>query len=198
MPLYRTTFQSSWVRIWRGEGRRGRAKGALDARPGPAGGIRMDTPPPLPLWPQPHRAVLAGTLVDARGRPAQPAHLEHGDDGPQQGVKVLPVGDRVSRVCAEAEFAAKDVHPKDAGGEGRRWLKGLTRQLAARPPLLFSQQPRTMGMARVGPILQKGTLRLRGCQDSRPEKLIQPHSPGCCPPRRQASPVGSPGWAGLT
>ena len=44
------------------------------------------------------------------------AHLEHRDDGPQQGVKVLPVGDRVSRVRAQAEFAAKDVHPEDAGG----------------------------------------------------------------------------------
>ena len=44
------------------------------------------------------------------------AHLEHRDDGPQQGVEVLPVRDRVSCVRAQAEFAAKDVHPKDAGG----------------------------------------------------------------------------------
>lgn len=73
--------------------------------------------PPAPLlW-----ILQGGPLKShASGRPQThaAAHLEHCDDGPQQGVKVLPVRDRVSRVRAEAEFAAKDVHPKDAGKDG--------------------------------------------------------------------------------
>lgn len=43
-------------------------------------------------------------------------YLEHGDDGPQQGIKVLPVGDRVSGVCCQAELAPEEVHAQDAKG----------------------------------------------------------------------------------
>ena len=66
------------------------------------------------------------------------AHLEHRDDGPQQGVKVLPVGDRVSCVRAEAEFAAKDVHPEDA--EGRMEVAQGTHTHTLCPPILFHSQ----------------------------------------------------------
>lgn len=42
------------------------------------------------------------------------AHLENGDNGPQQGVKILPVRNCISCVCPEAELATKDVHSQDA------------------------------------------------------------------------------------
>lgn len=46
------------------------------------------------------RAVtLLGTTIYTRERLPPGLYLEHGDNGPQQGVKVLPVGDRVSSVC---------------------------------------------------------------------------------------------------
>lgn len=81
-------------------------------------------------------------------------HLEHSDNGPQQGVEVLPVGDRVPCVRTEAEFAAKDVHPENAG-EGWRWLEGLARtKLLPVHPASFPEQPRKMGGGRAGPILQ--------------------------------------------
>lgn len=42
------------------------------------------------------------------------AHLEDGDDGPEQGVEILPVRNCISCVCPEAELATKDVHTQDA------------------------------------------------------------------------------------
>lgn len=57
------------------------------------------------LQPQPWRAKLA--------------HLEDGDDGPQQGVEILPVRNCISCVRPEAELATKDVHSQDAIGTGR-------------------------------------------------------------------------------
>lgn len=44
------------------------------------------------------------------------AHLEDSDNGPQQGVKILPVRNCISCVCPEAELATKDVHSQDAVG----------------------------------------------------------------------------------
>lgn len=67
------------------------------------------------------------------------AHLEHRDNGPEQGVEVLPVRDGVSRVRAEAELAAKDVHSKDAGGETEE-AQGTHTHSALCPPTLFHSQ----------------------------------------------------------
>lgn len=61
--------------------------------------------------------ALQGPPVHSRGRPAQ-LYLEHGDNGPQQGIKVLPVGDCVSGICFQTEFAAEEMHAKDAEGGG--------------------------------------------------------------------------------
>lgn len=41
-------------------------------------------------------------------------YLENSHNGPEQGVKVLPVRDRVPRLSLDAELAAKDVHPENA------------------------------------------------------------------------------------
>lgn len=40
-------------------------------------------------------------------------YLENGDNGPEQGVEVLPVGQRVA-VSLGGELAAEEVHPQDA------------------------------------------------------------------------------------
>lgn len=40
------------------------------------------------------------------------SHLEDGDDGPEKGVKVLPVWQRVS-IPLRAKFATKQMHPKN-------------------------------------------------------------------------------------
>lgn len=40
-------------------------------------------------------------------------HLENCDNGPQQGVKVLPVWHCVSSLRLQTELTAKDVHPQD-------------------------------------------------------------------------------------
>lgn len=41
------------------------------------------------------------------------SYLKDSDNGPEQGVKVLPVGYCVSCVCLQAELTTKDMHPKD-------------------------------------------------------------------------------------
>lgn len=84
-----------------------------------------NTPPPpwgaeslsLPLFTAQSRLRLSGAAsVYIRGWPLPGLYLEHGDNGPQEGVKVLPVGDRVTGVCLQAELAAKEVHTQDAEG----------------------------------------------------------------------------------
>lgn len=76
------------------------------------------------------------------------AHLEHRDDGPQQGVEVLPVRDRVSCVRAQAEFAAKDVHPKDAGGRMEVAQGAHTHtKLSVRPPCFILRTAHLRGEA---------------------------------------------------
>lgn len=46
-------------------------------------------------------------------------NLKHGDDGPQQAVKVLAVGDGVSVLRLDAELTAEQVHTQDAAGTSR-------------------------------------------------------------------------------
>lgn len=58
-------------------------------------------PPPPP---QPQRQQVG--LLSA-------PYLENGDDGPEQGVEVLPVGQSVA-VPLGSELAAKEVHPQNA------------------------------------------------------------------------------------
>lgn len=43
----------------------------------------------------------------------QDDYLKNCDNGPEQGVKVLPIWYCISCLCLQTEFAAKDVHPKD-------------------------------------------------------------------------------------
>lgn len=40
-------------------------------------------------------------------------YLEHSDNGPEEGVEVLPVRDRVPRLRLETELTAEDVHAQD-------------------------------------------------------------------------------------
>lgn len=40
-------------------------------------------------------------------------YLENSDNGPKQGVKVLPVWYCVTSLCLKTELTAKDVHPED-------------------------------------------------------------------------------------
>lgn len=40
--------------------------------------------------------------------------LENSNDGPEQGVEVLPIRYRVPRLCFDTELTAKDVHPENA------------------------------------------------------------------------------------
>lgn len=55
-------------------------------------------------------------------------YLENSDNGPEQGVEVLPVGQRVA-VSLRGKFTAKEVHPQDAAWEGKQGLnKGATVQ----------------------------------------------------------------------
>lgn len=46
--------------------------------------------------------------------PCEVCYLENSDNGPEQGVKVLPIWNRVPRLCFDAELTAKDVHPENA------------------------------------------------------------------------------------
>lgn len=50
-------------------------------------------------------------------------YLENGDDGPEQGVEVLPVGQRVA-VSLGGELAAEEVHPQDAARQSARAERG--------------------------------------------------------------------------
>lgn len=48
------------------------------------------------------------------------SYLKDSDDGPEKGVKVLPVGHCVSGLCLQTELTTKDVHPQDtATQEGK-------------------------------------------------------------------------------
>ena len=40
-------------------------------------------------------------------------HLKDSDDCPEQGVKILSVWNRVSRLRLQTELTAKDVHPQN-------------------------------------------------------------------------------------
>lgn len=50
-------------------------------------------------------------------------YLENRDDGPEQGVEILPVGQRVA-VSLRSELAAKEMHPQDAAGRESRGSTG--------------------------------------------------------------------------
>lgn len=52
-------------------------------------------------------------------------YLENGDDGPEQGVKVLPVGQRVA-ISLRSKLTAEEVHPQDAAREGKQRLNKRT------------------------------------------------------------------------
>ena len=58
----------------------------------------------------------------AETRKAVRSYLEDSDDGPQQGVKVLPVGYGVARLCLQTELTAKDVHPQNTTTQHKRRL----------------------------------------------------------------------------
>lgn len=96
MPLYSTTFQSSCVRIYR----------------------REDMGSEQTKFTMEHR--LANT---AESRRAVCSYLEDSDDGPQQGVKVLPVRHGVARLRLQAELTAKDVHPQDTATQHKKRLQ---------------------------------------------------------------------------
>lgn len=82
-------------------------------------------------------------IVLAHPQRAKLAHLEDGDDGPQQGVKILPVRNCISCVCPEAELATKDVHSQDAvwtrSGDGVKY-KYLCHYNELIGVILFSSQ----------------------------------------------------------
>ena len=44
--------------------------------------------------------------------------LEDGDDGPEQRVEVLAVGDGVARLRLQTELTSEDVHPQDTATHG--------------------------------------------------------------------------------
>lgn len=47
------------------------------------------------------------------------SYLKNSDDGPKQGVKVLPVRHCVSCFCLQTKLTAKYVHPQDAATQTR-------------------------------------------------------------------------------
>lgn len=59
----------------------------------------------------------------AESRKAVCSYLEDSDDGPQQGVKVLPVRYGVARLCLQTELTAKDVHPQDTTTQHKKRLQ---------------------------------------------------------------------------
>lgn len=55
-------------------------------------------------------AVVGNDAIECLRQP----HLKHGDNCPEERVKVLPVGQRVSAVLSQTEFAAEQMHSQDA------------------------------------------------------------------------------------
>ncbi|TNN37167.1 hypothetical protein EYF80_052670 [Liparis tanakae] len=53
----------------------------------------------------------------AQERVSVTSDLEHGDDGPEQRVEVLAVGNRVSVLRLEAELTAEQMHPQNTVGD---------------------------------------------------------------------------------
>lgn len=47
-------------------------------------------------------------------------YLKHGDDGPEQRVKVLAVGDGVAALRPQAELAAEQMHTQNTAAEDRQ------------------------------------------------------------------------------
>lgn len=62
----------------------------------------------------------------AESRETVCSYLEDSDDGPQQGVKVLPVRYGVARLRLQTELTAKDVHPQNTTTQHKKRLQ--TRQ----------------------------------------------------------------------
>lgn len=57
-------------------------------------------------------------------------YLENGDDGPEQGVKVLPVRQSVT-IPLRSKLTAKEVHPQDAANDRKQGLNnGTTTQIS--------------------------------------------------------------------
>lgn len=67
----------------------------------------------LTLFKDPSVTVVWGMLCSYKSKLWYVEYLKNGDNGPQQGIKVLPVWYCVSGLCLKTEFASKNVHPKD-------------------------------------------------------------------------------------
>lgn len=72
------------------------------------------------------------TRHTAESRKAVGSYLEDSDDGPQQGVKVLPVRDGVARLCLQTELTAEDVHPQDTTTQHKKRLQTEQRLVLSR------------------------------------------------------------------